>query len=148
MSLSAELIAMVAYRAYHAGYFLVGPAQRVYVAVEMDAGVVESAAAGESEAVRRLVEVGAAAVDSRCRWVQDTSGELLLATWVVVPTGMVCPECGEPAVPYPPRNRCPAVDMPAPLWSHTDREPLCPVMTARGYAPALPAPASWLGGAL
>ena len=54
---------------------------------------------------------------------------------------MVCPECGEPVIPLPPTFWTPA-NGPAPGWSHQDGEPLCRVMTPRGYAPADPVPAT------
>lgn len=48
-----------------------------------------------------------------------------------------CPECGEPAVARPPTRWTPA-NGPRPHHSHPDGEPLCPVLTATGYRPALP----------
>jgi hypothetical protein len=49
-----------------------------------------------------------------------------------------CPECGEPAVPRPPTSLWPAGNGPRPEHSHRDGEPLCPVITAKGYRPAAP----------
>jgi hypothetical protein len=54
-------------------------------------------------------------------------------------TAMVCPECGEPVRQRPPTALAPAGTPPT-AWSHTDGEPLCPVMTQDGYAPARPVP--------
>jgi ribosomal protein L37AE/L43A len=56
---------------------------------------------------------------------------------------MVCPECGEEAVHRPPLSAMPsqALGMERPEWSHPDGEPLCPVVGASGYEPALPVPA-------
>ncbi len=51
--------------------------------------------------------------------------------------GLICPECGEEALIRPPTDWTPAHE-PAPAYSHTDGEPLCPVMTASGYRPAEP----------
>jgi hypothetical protein len=46
-----------------------------------------------------------------------------------------CPECHEPAQKRPPKDwKVPGV--PRPSWSHADGEPLCPVMTSKGYRPA------------
>ena len=55
--------------------------------------------------------------------------------------GRVCPECGEPAYPVPPRVLVPwaAHGLPVPGWSHADGEPLCPVLGPDGYQPATPA---------
>lgn len=50
---------------------------------------------------------------------------------------LICPECHEEALIRPPRNWTPAWG-PEPDYSHTDGEPLCPVMTAHGYQPAHP----------
>lgn len=47
----------------------------------------------------------------------------------------VCPQCHEPARPYPPHRWTPA-NGPRPAWSHWDGEPLCPVVGANGYRPA------------
>jgi hypothetical protein len=51
--------------------------------------------------------------------------------------GMVCPECEEPVQQQPPTAIMP-VSFGRPAWSHLDGEPLCPVMTSDGYAPAEP----------
>jgi hypothetical protein len=55
--------------------------------------------------------------------------------------GRVCPECGEPVRRVPPRSLVPwaAHGLPVPQWSHTDGEPLCPVLGPDGYRPADPA---------
>ena len=50
---------------------------------------------------------------------------------------LVCPECGEPAQARPPTSWTPAWG-PAPAHSHTDGEPLCPVVGPTGYQPATP----------
>lgn len=50
---------------------------------------------------------------------------------------MICPECEEPAHNMAPHSWTPAWG-PAPSWSHTDGEPLCPVMGSSGYVPASP----------
>jgi hypothetical protein len=44
----------------------------------------------------------------------------------------------------PPTARVPwpAYQLPVPQWSHWDGEPLCPVVTDRGYRPAEPADAA------
>lgn len=57
--------------------------------------------------------------------------------------GWVCPECGEPARPVRPATLVPyaAHGLPVPAWSHTDGEPLCPVIGPAGYQPATPVPA-------
>jgi hypothetical protein len=54
-------------------------------------------------------------------------------------TAMVCPECGEPVRQRPPTALAPTGTPPT-AWSHADGEPLCPVMTDDGYAPARPVP--------
>ncbi|MBL7491178.1 hypothetical protein I6A60_38635 [Frankia sp. AgB1.9] len=52
-------------------------------------------------------------------------------------TPMVCPECGEPAVPH--RPAVPAVaGRDDGTWSHRDGQPLCPVIGPHGYQPADP----------
>ena len=58
--------------------------------------------------------------------------------------GRVCPQCGEPVRRTPPAARLPwsAHRLPVPQWSHTDGEPLCPVVTDCGYQPAGPAEAA------
>lgn len=60
------------------------------------------------------------------------------------PGRMVCSECGEPAYKRPPRpwGGSSGVDKNRKQWSHKDGEPLCPVMTSKGYQPALPTPAT------
>jgi hypothetical protein len=50
---------------------------------------------------------------------------------------LICPECGEPAIASPPQN-WPSAWGSQPNYSHTDGEPLCPVMTATGYQPTNP----------
>ncbi len=52
-------------------------------------------------------------------------------------TGLVCPECGEPAVARPPWL-WPTGLGPCPRASHGDGEPLCPVVGGAGYEPATP----------
>lgn len=53
-----------------------------------------------------------------------------------------CPECHEPARrllhPFPRRGWALNVDADRLHAAHSDGEPLCPVMTASGYQPALP----------
>lgn len=52
-----------------------------------------------------------------------------------------CPECLEPArpcPPIPPKGWAIGVEPERLRHSHLDGEPLCPVMTTRGYQPALP----------
>lgn len=51
--------------------------------------------------------------------------------------GLVCPECGEDAVACPPTHWTAAYG-PPPEHSHTDGEPLCPVVGRDGYRPARP----------
>lgn len=51
--------------------------------------------------------------------------------------GLICPECGEPAVDRPPVSWLAAWG-PAPRYSHLDGQPLCPVVGAGGYRPAGP----------
>jgi hypothetical protein len=51
-----------------------------------------------------------------------------------VNTMLVCPECGERAVPFPPRAW---IGTPPPAYSHSDRRPLCPA-TPGGDQPAHP----------
>jgi hypothetical protein len=52
----------------------------------------------------------------------------------------ICPECGELVEKVPPRvDVTPQLwEWGIPNWSHTDRTPLCPVVTERGYEPAQP----------
>jgi hypothetical protein len=50
---------------------------------------------------------------------------------------VVCPECGEPAVPHPPSSWTSAWG-PRPAYSHPDGEPLCPVVGPGDYRPASP----------
>jgi hypothetical protein len=63
-------------------------------------------------------------------------------------TDMRCSECAEPAVNRPPTTqpwastRTEAHQQPLPEWSHTDGEPLCPVVGEHGYEPAQPVPAN------
>jgi hypothetical protein len=54
---------------------------------------------------------------------------------------LVCPECGEFVTKQMPYRWLPAWG-PIPYWSHVDGEPLCPVITDAGYAPA-PEPITW-----
>src|SRR5690349_21049392 len=49
----------------------------------------------------------------------------------------LCPECGDPAVRRPPRVWTPAWG-PRPTYSHSDGQPLCPVVVPDGYQPAEP----------
>lgn len=55
---------------------------------------------------------------------------------------LICPECGEDVVPGRPRGSLTgyALDVQPERLAHRhrDREPLCPVMTSKGYQPALP----------
>lgn len=51
----------------------------------------------------------------------------------------VCPECGEPTVDRPPTSWLAAWG-PPPEHSHTDGQPLCPVIGDGGYRPADPLP--------
>lgn len=53
------------------------------------------------------------------------------------PKQYICPECKEPVQEVPPTTWCGAWGQ-APDFSHLDGEPLCPVITADGYRPALP----------
>jgi hypothetical protein len=55
-------------------------------------------------------------------------------------TGLVCPECEEPARRVPPTGYLPAWGT-RPDASHTDGSPLCPVIGAHGYQSADPVPA-------
>ncbi|MGF7236471.1 MAG: hypothetical protein ACQSGP_16120 [Frankia sp.] len=57
---------------------------------------------------------------------------------------MTCPECGELAVNRPPTTLFPytAHGAARPEWSHTDGEPLCPIVGPDGYHPAQPVPAT------
>jgi hypothetical protein len=50
-----------------------------------------------------------------------------------------CPECYEPAQHERPAAWTPAWGD-APTWSHTDGEPLCPIVGSNGYEPATPDP--------
>ena len=56
---------------------------------------------------------------------------------------LICPGCGEPAVPQPPADLVPrqAHGLAVPEWSHRDRSSLCPVIGPAGYEPAQPQPA-------
>ena len=53
-----------------------------------------------------------------------------------------CPECHEPArklpTPLPREGWALQVDAARLEHAHLDGEPLCPVMTSQGYAPAMP----------
>jgi hypothetical protein len=53
---------------------------------------------------------------------------------------MRCPECHEPAkrANLPRRGWALEVEPKRLQWAHKDGEPLCPVMTGKGYQPALP----------
>ena len=54
---------------------------------------------------------------------------------------MQCPECEEPAVNHPARDRVPweAHGLDRPEWSHADGSALCPVIgTSGSYEPAQP----------
>ncbi|MHB1597148.1 MAG: hypothetical protein ACYCO9_16885 [Streptosporangiaceae bacterium] len=53
---------------------------------------------------------------------------------------MICPGCGEDAVPQPPADLTPwqAHGLAVPEWSHPDRSSLCPVIGPTGYEPARP----------
>ena len=56
---------------------------------------------------------------------------------------LACPECGEDVEPGRPRGSRTgyAVDVEPRRLEHRhvrDREPLCPIVTSRGYEPALP----------
>ncbi|MHB1596828.1 MAG: hypothetical protein ACYCO9_10155 [Streptosporangiaceae bacterium] len=56
---------------------------------------------------------------------------------------LICPGCGEDAVPQPPEDQTPweAHGLAAPEWSHPDRTSLCPVIgPSGGYEPAQPQP--------
>ncbi len=51
-----------------------------------------------------------------------------------------CPECAEPAQEYDviADGSMLSVDAERLRYAHLDGEPLCPVMTSKGYQPALP----------
>lgn len=53
---------------------------------------------------------------------------------------LICPECEEKAVPRAIKREGWALNVEEERLKHTheDGEPLCPVMTATGYQPALP----------
>ncbi len=55
---------------------------------------------------------------------------------------LICPGCGEDAVPEPPEDLTPweAHGLVVPEWSHRDRTSLCPVIGPAGYEPAQPQP--------
>ncbi|MDA8323381.1 MAG: hypothetical protein M0030_26710 [Actinomycetota bacterium] len=55
---------------------------------------------------------------------------------------LICPGCGEDAVPEPPADLTPwqAHGQAVPEWSHRDRSSLCPVIGPAGYEPAQPQP--------
>ncbi len=56
---------------------------------------------------------------------------------------LICPGCGEPAVPEPPADLTTweAHGLAVPEWSHRDRTSLCPVIgPSGGYEPAQPQP--------
>lgn len=55
-------------------------------------------------------------------------------------TGLVCPECDEPARRVPPTGYLPPWGI-RPDASHTDGSPLCPVIGLHGYQSADPVPA-------
>ncbi|MHB1873910.1 MAG: hypothetical protein ACYCPF_03505 [Streptosporangiaceae bacterium] len=62
---------------------------------------------------------------------------------------MICPGCGEDAVPEAPEDLTPwqAHGLAAPEWSHRDRSSLCPVIgPSGGYEPAQPQPADAQAG--
>lgn len=72
--------------------------------------------------IRRYVIQAAVAPDER-RWPRIDQ--------------LICPVCRQPARPEQPAYWRVA-NGPVPLWSHQDREPLCPVLTDDGVRPALP----------
>ena len=56
---------------------------------------------------------------------------------------LICPGCGEDAVPEPPEDLVPwePHGLAVPEWSHRDRTSLCPVIgPVGGYEPAQPQP--------
>lgn len=57
---------------------------------------------------------------------------------------MICPECKEKVIPRLVMRGgwSSGVDEKRLMHTHEDGEPLCPVMTAKGYQPALPIQAS------
>ena len=62
---------------------------------------------------------------------------------------LICPGCGEDAVPQPPADLMPweAHGLTVPEWSHRDRTSLCPVIgPSGGYEPAQPQPADAQAG--
>jgi hypothetical protein len=70
----------------------------------------------------------------------DNDTLTLLQDRGLIETTPCCPECGEPAQHERPAAWTPAWGD-APTWSHTDGEPLCPVVGSNGYEPATPGPA-------
>ena len=55
---------------------------------------------------------------------------------------LICPGCGEDAVPEPPEDLTPweAHGVAVAEWSHRDRSSLCPAIGPAGYEPAQPQP--------